>query len=143
MTTLAHAIPLVADRRPHRAPSCGGVGHHRHLHPRPARGPGTPRGLLPVSPEARRRRRRAVAALVSVVLALGLLRGGAGSESSAPDGGGLLPVARSSYVVQPGDTVWGIARALQPTGDVRPLVDRLVARRHGAPLRVGERVELP
>ena len=30
-------------------------------------------------------------------------------------------------VVRPGDTFWTIARRVQPTGDVRPLVDRLVA----------------
>lgn len=56
---------------------------------------------------------------------------------------GALPVARASYVVRPGDTLWQIARALQPTGDVRPLVQRLAAGRAGTPLLVGERLVLP
>ena len=33
----------------------------------------------------------------------------------------------ATVLVRPGDTMWSIARRLQPSGDVRPLVDRLVA----------------
>jgi nucleoid-associated protein YgaU len=47
------------------------------------------------------------------------------------------------YVVQPGDTLWSIARQAQPEGDVRPLVARLERANHGARLRVGDRVALP
>ncbi len=47
------------------------------------------------------------------------------------------------YVVRPGDTLWRIARRLQPLGDVRPLVRRLVAARAGSDLRPGERLVLP
>lgn len=92
------------------------------------------------------RRRRAVAALTAVVL----LGGGAAltvpgevpltSSGPAP---ALVPVGRTTYVVRPGDTLWGIARALQPSGDVRPLVQRLTESRGGAPLRAGEPVVLP
>lgn len=53
------------------------------------------------------------------------------------------PVHRATYVVQPGDTLWSIARSLQPEGDVRPLVDDLAASRQGRPLQPGERIELP
>jgi len=53
------------------------------------------------------------------------------------------PVRRATYVVQPGDTLWTIARSLQPEGDIRPLVDDLAATRHGRPLQPGERIELP
>jgi nucleoid-associated protein YgaU len=34
-------------------------------------------------------------------------------------------VARSSYVVREGDTLWSIARRVSPAGDPRPIVDRL------------------
>jgi hypothetical protein len=53
------------------------------------------------------------------------------------------PVRKATYVVQSGDTLWSIARSLQPQGDVRPLVDDLTAGRHGRPLQPGERIELP
>jgi hypothetical protein len=45
--------------------------------------------------------------------------------------------------VQPGDTVWSIATRLQPTGDVRPLVDRLDASFGGSVLHAGETVLVP
>ena len=45
--------------------------------------------------------------------------------------------------VQPGDTIWSIARQIQPKGDVRPLVDRLLTTRAGRPLQVGEEVSVP
>lgn len=47
------------------------------------------------------------------------------------------------HVVQPGDTLWAIARRLQPTGDVRPLVARLSRANGGARLVPGQRVVLP
>ena len=91
----------------------------------------------------RRRRLAALAALALSLLAckavLALSLSGA---SSAPPGR-MTVVAERTYVVQPGDTIWGIARAAQPRGDVRPLVDRLAAERRGRPLRVGERIVVP
>ncbi len=91
--------------------------------------------------------RRLVAALIVVGLAsalwagLGALGGALTvSERSSPLGGaGADPV----YVVQPGDTLWTLARRLDPGGDPRPLVDSLVASRGGATLQVGERISLP
>jgi nucleoid-associated protein YgaU len=35
------------------------------------------------------------------------------------------PVARSRYVVQPGDTLWSIAVEKAPSDDPRPLVDAI------------------
>jgi hypothetical protein len=94
-----------------------------------------------------RRRRIAAGALVTgvvvtLVLCIHLLLapsaatpGAAGDGRAAMDG----PV----HVVQPGDTFWGIAQALRPNDDPRPLVARLVAA-HGSPvLVVGERIRLP
>ena len=34
-------------------------------------------------------------------------------------------------IVKPGDTLWSIARKMQPTGDVRPLVDRIATLNNG------------
>ena len=51
--------------------------------------------------------------------------------------------AASGYVVQPGDTLWSIARRLQPEGDVRPLVDQLVDLNGGTDLGVGQRLSIP
>jgi hypothetical protein len=94
-----------------------------------------------------RRRAVAVGVVVALLLALGVLLGRGGGEPRAlPSHGSsasALPVAERAYVVQPGDTLWHIARVLQPDGDVRPLVAELERARLGAPLRVGERITLP
>ena len=50
--------------------------------------------------------------------------------------------ATADYVVQPGDTLWSVARRLQPEGDVRPVVDRLVAERGSSGLAVGEVIHI-
>jgi hypothetical protein len=52
------------------------------------------------------------------------------------------PSAPAVVVVQPGDTLWAIARRIQPTGDIRPLVDELAARAGGAALVSGQRLDL-
>lgn len=98
------------------------------------------------------RRRVFVAALVlAALVAAGLLFGALGggpltaSEAGSPEVV-TLPletVSASTHVVAPGDTLWSIARQLQPEGDVRPLVDALAAARSGRPLQVGERIRLP
>jgi LysM repeat protein len=79
-------------------------------------------------------------AVLAARSALGALGGGplAASETPAGRGGGAAAV----YVVQPGDTYWTIARHLQPTGDVRTLVDRLSAEHAGAALQPGEQLAL-
>ena len=99
-----------------------------------------------IAPAVYRRRRVAAALLVaSVAAALILAVGGL----LASFGGGPLTASErpgapaAVYVVQPGDTFWEIARRLDPTGDPRPLVARLVAA-HGSPVLVpGERLALP
>jgi hypothetical protein len=94
------------------------------------------------------RRRRMVALLVAVTVFAGLMLA-MHAVSAAMGGGSLTAVERPEapaagvYVVQPGDTFWGIAQRLQPNHDPRPLVARLVAA-HGSPVLVaGERLALP
>lgn len=96
-------------------------------------------------PDRTYRRRRAVAAGLVVVLVLAVW------AALGALGGGPLPVpersdrlqAGTEYTVQPGDTLWSIARRVQPAGDPRPLVDRLVSTHGGPTLYVGERLVLP
>ena len=54
----------------------------------------------------------------------------------------VAPVATQVVVVQPGDTVWSIARSLRPTGEIRPLVDELARRAGGSSLRAGQRLDV-
>ncbi|MBV9933307.1 MAG: LysM peptidoglycan-binding domain-containing protein, partial [Actinobacteria bacterium] len=115
--------------------------------------PAAPRSRARRRPSTRvyRRRRFVVGLLVAAVLltagaVLGRLGGGPlTAPETAPTHAAATaaPAPRLIHVVQPGDTLWVIARALQPTGDVRPLVDKLEASRHGQPLRVGEVITLP
>ena len=110
----------------------------------------------------RRRRLGAVVLLAGFALAVAVAAftvAGAGTApvsvgtGAAPDGlvadpaaygvTHASPPAGSFYVVQPGDTLWSIARRLQPEGDVRPLVDQLVDLNGGADLAVGQRLPIP
>jgi LysM repeat protein len=100
---------------------------------------------LPVAAVYRRRRVAAALLFATVAAALVLAVGGL----LASFGGGPLTASErpgapaAVYVVQPGDTFWEIARRLDPSGDPRPLVARLVAA-HGSPVLVpGERLALP
>lgn len=96
---------------------------------------------------ARYRRRRIVAALLLVavvttalLLANAVLAGSAGGGTPTSAAG---TAAAAVHVVQPGDTLWSIARDLDPAEDVRLTVDRLVALNGGSPLQVGQRLVLP
>jgi nucleoid-associated protein YgaU len=92
----------------------------------------------------RPRRRRAplsatLAGLAIIVLVAPRVGSAFGSVPASAPERGPEPVV---YVVQPGDTLWSIARQVQPTGDVRPLVERLERANHGARLQVGDRLTL-
>ena len=116
--------------------------------PAPSRGLGPRRAI---SPHVRRRRCQVAAVVVVSLLALlaWALWGAVGWLGSgplaAPESVPARPVAVASvsYVVQPGDTLWSIARSFQAKGEIRPLVDRLAAQTHGRPLQVGDRIALP
>jgi hypothetical protein len=93
----------------------------------------------------------AVAALVLVLVAsLAIGNGALASLSPAPapassgtSGAGVAVEPGDAVVVEAGDTVWSIARRVQPSGDVRQLVDQLVALNGSAPLQPGTTVQLP
>ena len=69
---------------------------------------------------------RAVAAFRDVPASVPERRPAPATASAAQTGG---------YLVQPGDTLWSIARRLQPEGDVRALVHQLMAANGGAGAR--------
>jgi hypothetical protein len=97
------------------------------------------------------RRRRAVVALVLVLacVALGLaaqqlqVRGATEPRATAGGAASAPTAAETVYVVQPGDTLWLIAAALHPDGDVRATVDHLVERNGTTALQVGQRLRVP
>jgi len=96
---------------------------------------------------ARRYRAAGVCAVALAACAVWVQAGATDRPGSgplaAPGAGPTRAVAARMWVVQPGETVWGIAHALQPTGDVRPLVDTLASQLHGRPLQIGQRLLLP
>ena len=70
---------------------------------------------------------------------------GAQTESS-----GIVEMAASEtsmisdfVIVQSGQTLWSIARSIQPTGDLRPLVAKIKQINGGAALRIGQAIYLP
>jgi hypothetical protein len=80
--------------------------------------------------------------LLAVAMAGTVVAGVARSAGGAADwlGGDVPPppAGRPVHVVQPGETLWSIARTLHPDGDVRPLVDRLVELNGGDHLESGQ-----
>jgi Tfp pilus assembly protein FimV len=64
------------------------------------------------------------------------------ADPAAYGSGHTQPPPGSVYVVQPGDTLWSIARKLVPEGDVRAEVDRLADLNGTAALQAGERLQL-
>lgn len=52
------------------------------------------------------------------------------------------PTAPTEVVVQPGDTIWSIARRLHPTGEIRGVVDALQQRAGGASLTTGQQIDV-
>jgi LysM repeat protein len=104
---------------------------------------------VPVSPPAgapgrvRLTRRGRVTLLVMVVIALLVaLSAGRVMSSAATPGSAGQPT--HTYVVEPGDTAWSIARTAMPGVDGRLAVDRLLAMNHSdGQLRVGQALVVP
>ena len=107
--------------------------------------PGVPAGaVLPPATVAG----MVTAVVVAVALALAVAAGAFAGLVPGPDAGRTaVPAAVSGggavAVVESGDSYWSIARELQPTGDVRPLVHRLQLLNGGVALRPGMQVVLP
>jgi Tfp pilus assembly protein FimV len=113
------------------------------------------RPARPLPSRATRVRRRRLVVLVALIAAVvGVMAGARGlaslsdvpaSPHPAPLGGqpaGSAPVAGHTYVVQPGDTLWSIARTIAPDRDPRPVVDALRKANGGPNLEVGDRLTL-
>lgn len=100
---------------------------------RPARGSGS------AVPSVYRRRRMVVVAGAVFALASLLLASGAFATQPTPKNLQSIP---RTYVVQSGDTLWSIARAYMPTGNISGFVDEL-ARMNGVDLEVGQIVRIP
>lgn len=103
-----------------------------------------PRLVLVAPPAVIRRRRVVVAGMLLAVIVMAALV--VGRVSTVLGGTPAVPGHRpgtASYVVEPGDTLWSIARSLQPKGDVRSLVRGLGAANGGASLTVGQVLVLP
>ncbi len=93
-----------------------------------------------------RRRRLAAVALLVLTTSVVLLLASAVLARSAGGGTPTSAAGTSSsavHIVQPGETLWSIARSIAPETDARLLVDRLVAANGGAALQVGQRLQLP
>lgn len=104
-----------------------------------------PVGLYPTHRQGRRSGFASAggAAAVAAFLALLLSSGVSGALGGDPLTTPARPADGARYVVQPGDTVWSIAAEVAPSGDVRPVVDAIVAARGTSPLQPGETIVLP
>ena len=108
---------------------------------------GTAAGVAPAAARPlsaatyRRRRLAALVVVVGLAIAAWAALGALGGALTAPVRSTPPPAHGATVVeVAPGDTLWSIARRLQPEGDPRPLVDRLAASNGGAVVRAGDRL---
>jgi hypothetical protein len=144
----AQAFPLLELGAPDR--SAGPRNPRNPTSPRPGVGTDV-RDPAPRPNRAALRRRRTVAlgllvglcvgALIGLQATLGSIGGGPLATTGAP--GALQPAASRVWIVHPGDTLWSIAKAVDPAGDVRPLVDRLAAEAGTTVLYPGEPIAIP
>ncbi|MBM3718682.1 MAG: LysM peptidoglycan-binding domain-containing protein [Actinobacteria bacterium] len=126
-STFTHPIdPLLATMSARRAPVAPASTERRST--------GTTGPSLTVF----RRRRLTVAAVslfsvFSVVLA---------TTALATDPSADIPPAPRTLVARPGDTIWGIARQIAPSGDITELVDALILT-NGSQIKAGQIVRIP
>lgn len=110
--------------------------------PDPVAEPQAPVVRLPrrQSAEIYRTRRLVVVALLAGVI-IGVLS--FGRQADATPTPGSLAGEAVVVVVQPGDTLWAIARSLEPQGDRRGLVDELSRLVDASSLQPGQRIVIP
>jgi nucleoid-associated protein YgaU len=107
----------------------------------------TPRAAAAVSVPASNnstvlwRRQLALAATVAAMIAA-LVVGGEAASAGAKEAAAATPGALH-VVVQSGDSIWSIARRVQPTGDVRPLVDNITRANGSAAITAGQTILVP
>lgn len=101
----------------------------------------SPRPVLAPSAVRRRQyqiRRRVFAALVVLSVLAGFKLAAVLGDAPAS-----IPEHRvTSYVVQPGDTLWSIVAELRPGAEPGPIVAELLARNGGPTLQPGQQLEL-
>jgi nucleoid-associated protein YgaU len=93
------------------------------------------------TPAVYRRRRMMVGGALAVAVATVVTLALGTSAIANEPGVGNQAVPRA-IVVQQGDTLWGIARRIAPTGNISNLVNELV-RINGADLQVGQIIRVP
>jgi nucleoid-associated protein YgaU len=95
-------------------------------------------------PSAAVRLRRTVLAVAGLlVIGLALPLGGTGGPSH-PSGSALAGTTHPvEYTVQPGDTLWSIAVAVDPSADPRPLVAKLASQTGSYNVEPGEHITVP
>ena len=133
-------------------PSAGSMSHPpKRLHPMSTPLLRTPDPALVFRPVAPRpdgrldagvyRRRRLVVVAVVLGLVLGVVLFGRQAGANRP--AEQLAAEAVTVTVQPGDTLWTIARSLAPDDDPRPLTDALVDLAGGTSLQPGQRIVIP
>ena len=85
------------------------------------------------------RRRRLVAATMAVFALITVFFA---TDAFATDPSADVPPAPRTMVARPGDTIWGIARTLAPTGDITELVEALIVV-NGSQIKAGQIVRIP
>jgi hypothetical protein len=88
------------------------------------------------------RRRRVLAALVGLGLLLTVARAGATLGGTSLAATERLPHVQN-VVVEPGDTLWSIARRAVPGHDVRPVVDAMARTLGTSTVVAGETISVP
>lgn len=133
-TTAFQIDPLLTPRstsRPVRGSDRAGAASSTARTPAVARRVG-------VSERTFQRRRRVVAALAVFALATVVFA----TNAFATDPSADVPPAPRTIVAQQGDTLWGIARKIAPTGDITELVHALVLT-NGSRIEAGQIVRIP